>query len=190
MQILGKQKHAWPTNPETRGIGSASGYGLIVRHLDSIKIHSVCVCVVVEDCTGKERCIILHLTLPPKLAPTILAINCSIVARTRFFHKCTDRTLLLSSERGSILIRNLVYKPCRENLCVVQALLYICISSWFLLPSSIFVPPNKMRLSFYYLQGPCHTIHKSRGKCAEFFVLIFLPPREVIYILPRNDLPS
>ena len=47
-----------------------------------------------------------------------------------------------------------------------------------------------MRLSFYYLQGPCHTIHKSRGKCAEFFVLIFLPPREVIYILPRNDLPS
>ena len=91
-----------------------------MRHLDSIKIHSVCVCVVVEDCTSKERCIILHLTLPPKLAPTILAINCSIVARTRFFHKCTDRTLLLSSERGSILIRNLVYKPCRENLCVVK----------------------------------------------------------------------
>ena len=87
----------------------------------------MCGCVVVEDCTGKERCIILHLTLPPKLARTILAIN---FARTRFFlQKCTDRTPL------SILIRNLVYGPCRENLCVVQALL--CILHIFLISSPV-----------------------------------------------------
>ena len=35
----------------------------------------MCVRVVVKDCTIKGRCIILHLTLAPKLAQTILAIN-------------------------------------------------------------------------------------------------------------------
>ena len=42
-------------------------------------------------------------------------------------------------------------------------------------PFSIFVQPNKMRLSFYYLQGPCHTISKNWKMDTAFLVFIFPP---------------
>ena len=82
-------------------------------------------------------------------ATVTVAINCYNLNGSCNYLKHTPECVLAGGGAGVILRQ-------MKSLFLAPSLIFE-----FLSPFNIFVQLNKMRLSFYYLQGPCHTISKN-----------------------------